>query len=94
MTGETAAAAYAATMDPQVRAQLMRAARGVRSTPTAPVPMGIRYRTPAAPARPTPVDRRPLWMTMASPDVLQEIADAGPRTSPRLYFAPCFDGGR
>lgn len=80
MTTEThAAAAAAANMDPQVRAQLMRAARGVRRAPTEPVPMGIRYRTPAAPARPAPVDRRPLWMTMAPTGVLEEIAEAAPR---------------
>ena len=75
MTTETRAAAAAADMDPQIRAQLLRAARGVRQAPTAPVPMGIRYRTPAAPARPVPVDRRPMWMTMAPTGVLQEIAE-------------------
>ena len=68
----------AADMDPQTRAQLLRAARGERRVPTAPVPMGIRYRTPAAPARPVPVDRRPMWMTMAPTGVLQEIAETTP----------------
>jgi hypothetical protein len=75
MTTETAAA----SMDPQVRAQMMRAARGIRHTPAEPVPMGIRYRTPAAPAQPAPVDRRPLSMTMASAGALEEIAEATPR---------------
>jgi hypothetical protein len=83
MTNETRAAATTADMDPQARAQLMRAARGDRSAPAAPVPMGIRYLTPAAPARPTPVDQRPLWMTMASVDVLEEIAETGPRARTR-----------
>lgn len=79
MTTETRTAAAAADMDPQIRAQLLRAARGVRQAPTGQVPMGIRYRTPAAPARPVPVDRRPLWMTLAPTGVLEEIAEKAPR---------------
>lgn len=66
-------------MDPQTQAALLRAARGQISAAPAAVPMGIRYRTPAAPARPAPVDHRPLWMTLASATVLEEIAEAKPR---------------
>ncbi|WP_433732550.1 hypothetical protein ACQP2Y_46710 (plasmid) [Actinoplanes sp. CA-051413] len=79
MTTTPTRAAAAADMDPQIRAQLLRAARGVRQTPTGDVPMGIRYRTPAAPARPVPVDQRPLWMTLAPTGVLEEIAETTPR---------------
>lgn len=79
MTGETRAAAAAANMDPQILAQLLRAARGQRQAPTGDVAMGIRYRTPAAAAQPAPVDRRPLWMTLAPAGVLEEIAETAPR---------------
>jgi UPF0042 nucleotide-binding protein len=69
-------------MDPETKAALLRAARGEVTGTTATVPMGIRYRTTAP--RPAPVpDRRPLWMTMADPGVLEEIATGTPRRGTR-----------
>ncbi|OJF14474.1 hypothetical protein BG844_09545 [Couchioplanes caeruleus subsp. caeruleus] len=75
-------------MSADTRARLLRAAHGQRLIPAAPVPMGIRYRTPARPVRPAPVDRRPLWMTLADPELLTEIAQAPARpAAPRRRSA-------
>ncbi len=80
MTSQTRAAAAAAAMDPQVRAQALRAARGAPPASTTPrVPMGIRYRNPPATTRSTPTEPRPRWAVLATGALLGEVTEPAPR---------------